>query len=312
MYAGGCDMFPRAVIEAPSILGLRPTGVETMPEALLQAGLLDRLGARHAGRVTPEHSYDFARDPATLTLNPNGIVSYSLALADAVGKVLDRGEFPVVLGGDCSIMLGDLLALKRRGRHGLLFIDGHADFYNPEANPNGEVASMDLALATGRGPALLANMEGRGPLVNDGDAVAFGYRDAEEQTAYGSQPLPPELPAFDLARIRGRGVDAAASEAVAHLTRSGGPDGGFWIHVDADVLHDEIMPAVDYRLPDGLSWDELTAALRIAIQSGRAVGLEVTIYNPKLDPGGEGARGLVDALAHALEPGPHRVSTRDL
>src|SRR5215207_7903404 len=182
-----------AVIEAPSILGLRPTGVETLPDALLNAGLIDRLGARHAGRVVPESPYNFERDPATLTLNANGIASYSRALADAVGEVLDRGEFPVVLGGDCSIVLGNLLALKRRGRYGLLFIDGHADFYNPEANPNGEAASMDLALATGRGPEVLTNLEGRGPLVRDEDVVAFGFRDAEEQAEYGSQPLPPEL-----------------------------------------------------------------------------------------------------------------------
>jgi arginase len=295
-------MSPFAVIEAPSILGLRPTGVETMPEALLQAGLIERVGARHAGRVTPEHAYDFERDSTTLTLNAKGIASYSHVLADAVGTVLDRGEFPIVLGGDCSIVLGDLLALKRRGRYGLLFIDGHADFYNPEANPNGEAASMDLALATGRGPALLTNIEGRGPLVHDADVVAFGYRDAEEQAAYGSQPLPRELPAFDLAQIRRRGVDAAANDAVAHLTRSRGPDGGFWIHVDADVLDDAIMPAVDYRLPGGLSWDELTTVLRTAIQSRRAVGLEVTIYNPTLDPGGEGARGLVGVIGDVLAP----------
>ena len=289
-----------AVIEAPSILGLRPTGVETMPEALLHAGLIERLGARHAGRVTPEPSYDCERDPMTLTLNPTGILSYSQALADAVGKVLDGGEFPVVVGGDCSILLGNLLALKRRGRYGLLFIDGHADFYHPEANPNGEAASMDLALATGRGPALLTNIEGRGALVNDEDVVAFGYRDAEEQQAYGSQPLPRELAAFDLARIRRRGIEVAVGDAVAHLTRGNGPNGGFWIHVDADVLDDEIMPAVDYRLTGGLSWEELTTVLRFAIQSRRAVGLEVTIYNPTLDPSSAGARGLVSVVADAL------------
>jgi arginase len=291
-----------AVIEAPSILGLRPTGVETLPEALLRAGLLDRLGARHAGRVTPESPYDAERDAATLTLNPNGIVSYSRALADALGVVLDQGEFPVVLGGDCSILLGDLLALKRRGRYGLLFIDGHADFYNPEANPNGEAASMDLAFATGRGPDLLTNIEGRGPLVKEEDVVAFGYRDAEEQAEYGSQPLPRGILALDLAEIRRRGIEAAARDAVLHLTRDRGPDGGFWIHVDADVLDDAIMPAVDYRLPGGLSWEDLTAALRIAIQSGRAVGLELTIYNPKLDPSGAGARGLARVIGDALVP----------
>ena len=113
-----------------------------------------------------------------------------MALADAVGDVMDRGEFPVVLGGDCSILLGNLLALKRRGRYGLLFIDGHADFYNPEANPNGEAASMDLAFATGRGPDVLTNIEGRRPLVNDEDVVAFGYRDAEEQAALRKSTAP--------------------------------------------------------------------------------------------------------------------------
>ena len=69
-----------------------------------------------------------------------------------------------------------MLALKRRGRFGLLFIDGHADFYEPEINPNGEAASMDLAFATGYGPRLLTDFDGKGPLVRPEDAVAFGCR----------------------------------------------------------------------------------------------------------------------------------------
>ncbi len=293
-------MSPIAVIEAPSILGLRPTGVETLPEALLQAGLIGRLHARHAGRVVPESAYSATRDTTTLMLNALGIASFSRKVADAVGDVIDKGEFPVVLGGDCSILLGGLLALKRRGRYGLLFVDGHADFYSPEANPNGEAASMDLALATGRGPDVLANIEQRRPLVHDEDAVAFGFRDGAEQAAYGSPPLPDRLLAFDLAAIRSRGVEAAARDAVAHLTRDDGPKGGFWIHVDADVLDDAIMPAVDYRLPGGLTWDELTSTLRLAIQSRRAVGLEVTIYNPLLDADRTSARELVRTMGDAL------------
>ncbi len=289
-----------AVIEAPSILGLRSSGVDLLPSALLQAGLLERLRARHAGRVVPDIQRERERDSATLTLNAAGIAAYSRTLADVVGQVLDRAEFPVVLGGDCSIVLGNLLALKRRGRYGLLFVDGHADFYNPEANPSGEVASMDLACATGRGPEVLADFEGRGALVSDHDVVVFGYRDAEEQASYGSQPLPPAIMALDLPEIRSRGVDLTARDAITHLTRPGGPEAGFWIHVDADVLDDAIMQAVDYRLPGGLSWQELTTAIRIAIESQRAMGLEVTIYNPALDPSGDGARGLARVIGDAL------------
>ncbi len=145
------------ILEAPSVLGLFPKGVETLPGALLAAGILEHLGAKHAGRIEPP-AYDPARDPETSLLNPRGIADYSVALADAVGGLLNQGSVPVVLGGDCSILLGCLLALKRRGRYGLLFLDGHADFYQPEAEPNGEAASMDLALATGRsGPTAFWN-----------------------------------------------------------------------------------------------------------------------------------------------------------
>jgi arginase len=286
-----------AIIEAPSILGLKPTGVELLPERLLQHGLADRLQARRAGRLETA-PYGFERDPKTQTLNAQAIADFSRQLADAVGDVLDRREFPVILGGDCSILLGPTLALKRRGRYGLLFIDGHADFYQPEVNPNGEAASMDLAFATGHGPDLLTDLEGRGPLVREEDAVAFAFRDQDEQAEYGSQPLPPELRAFDLATVHRVGVQAAAEAAVRHLTRNGAE--GFFIHVDADSLNDDIMPAVDYRMPDGLSWDELRTTLQIALQSGKAVGLEVAIYNPKLDKDGSAGRGLADVLVAAL------------
>lgn len=285
-----------AIIEAPSVLGLRPTGVETLPDALLEAGLAKRLRARRAGRVEPP-PYDDRRDPETLMLNPRGIADYSPRLADAVGEVLEGGEFPLVLGGDCSIVLGGLLALGRRGRYGLLFVDGRADFYQPEANINGEAASSDLALATGRGPAILTTFEGRRPLVRDEDVVVLGFRDGDEAASYGSQPLPPAIKAIDLGAVRCLGVEAAAKEAVDYLSRE--ELDGFWIHLDADVLDDAIMPAVDYRMPDGLSLAELESVLRTALGSGRAVGMEVAIFNPRLDPGDDIARALVDTLVGA-------------
>lgn len=290
-----------AIVEAPSILGLKPSGVETLPDTLLANGLAEQLNARRAARVeAPPYSAD--RDPVTLTLNDRSINHYSTRLADAICSVLDNGEFPVVLGGDCSILLGSMLALRRHGRYGLLFIDGHADFYQPEVNPNGEVASMELAFVTGRGPAILTDIEGRRPLVRDEDCVVFAFRDAEEQARYGSQALPPEMLALDLARVRDRGAETSAREAVRHLTREHGASAGFWIHLDADVLDDAIMPAVDYRLEGGLSWAELATVLRIAADSTRAVGIEVTIYNPKLDPAGASGKELTSTLVKGLSP----------
>ena len=80
---------------------------------------------------------------------------------------------------------------------------------------------------------------------------------------------------------------------------------GFWIHLDADALDDAVMPAVDYRIPDGLHWNELVAILRGAIASGEALGIDVTIFNPKLDADGAIAQRFVEALGDGLDaPAP--------
>ena len=289
--------YPYAILEAPSTLGLAADGVERLPDRLLELGFADRINARRAGRLAVPRK-ETTRDAETGTLNARAIAAWSPKLADAVEALLDAGEFPVVLGGDCTIVLGSMLALKRRGRYGLLFIDGNADFFQPEAEPNGEGASMDLAFATGHGPPLLTNLEGHCPLVRSEDVVALAYRDHEDQEEFGSQPLPKELKALDLHVVREKGVEVAMREAVDHLTR---PElDGFFIHLDADCLDDAVMPAVDFRVPDGLSWGELGAALRIAMASGKAVGIEIAIYNPRLDEDGSAGRGLVDVLAGAL------------
>jgi arginase len=235
------------IVEAPSHLGLCAEGVEGLPEALLAAGLAERLAARRGERLSAP-AFDPRIAPETGMLNPGGLRDYAPRLADTVGAVLDDGAFPIMLGGDCSILLGNMLALRRRGRYGLLFLDGHADFYQPEAEPTGEAASMELALVTGRGPEIVTNLEGRRPLVRDEDAVVFGFRDAERAAAEGSQPLAPTLRAMDLQAVRARGVERAIRDALARPERKDGPV-GFWIHLDVDVLDDAIMPAVDYRLP---------------------------------------------------------------
>jgi arginase len=289
-----------AILDAPSILGLRPTGVEHLPSALRAAGLLERLDAEDAGRVeTLNDRYRAERDPATRLLNGPAIRAFSSRLADAVSPVLRSGRFPVVLGGDCSILLGALLALRRIGRYGLVFLDGHADFYPPAASPTGEVADMDLAIATGRGPDVVAAIEGRRPLVRDEDVAVLGYRDREQAEREGSRDVRDTgMLVCDLDRLRELGATGAAEAAVGALSRD--ELGGFWVHLDADVLDDAVMPAVDYRLPGGLSFEELSAVLRTPVGSGRAVGLTVTIFNPRLDPDGVIARQFVDALAAGL------------
>lgn len=62
--------------------------------------------------------------------------------------------------------------------------------------------------------------------------------------------------------------------------------GRFWLHLDLDVLDQAVMPAVDYLMPNGLEWDEVTALIRPLAASQALIGADMTILNPTLDPGG--------------------------
>ena len=138
------------IIDSPSILGLRNTGVQNLPRTLRKAGLMDRLNATFVGRVQPSMHYDPIRDPITLLLDGTSIALFSKDLSKIVSSEIEKKNFPIVLGGDCSILIGVLLGLRKLGRYGLFFIDGHSDFYQPRASTTGEVADMELSVVSGK------------------------------------------------------------------------------------------------------------------------------------------------------------------
>jgi arginase len=289
------------VIDVPSPLGLRPSGLENAPDALRGAGLHERLGSPGVVRIDVPPYCD-VRDPATGILNPQGIAAVARDVAGAVDAALDSGRFPVLLGGDCSIVLGPILALRRRGRYGLAFLDGHADFQHPDDEPNGEVASLDLAVATGRGPEVLADLAGLRPLVRDDDVALVGYRVLDDNDHFrGEHVRDTAITVVDFFEIRGRGTSRALEKVLGTV---GKPDlAGFWVHLDVDVLDDVLMPAVDYRHPGGLTWQEAGEILGGLLASDGARGLEVTIFNPRLDSDGSIARRLADLIAGSF---PHQ------
>ena len=289
-----------SVIDAPSILGLRPTGVELLPKALRAAGLLERLNAEYGGIVAPSSPYNHSRDEETKLLNAEAIKEHSLKLAEAVKRQLHKNKFPIVIGGDCSILIGNLLALRRLGRYGLFFIDGHSDFYLPEESPTGEVADMDLAIVSGHGPEILSDLDHLEPLVKEQDIVVFGYRDSAQSAQYGCQDIKKAtmVNAVELVDVEKLGLQNAFSLGIQTLLKN--ELSGFWIHLDADVLDDSIMPAVDYRLPEGITFSELSNLLKLLLLSKKAVGISVTIFNPTLDKDGSITRNFVSSIVEGL------------
>jgi arginase len=288
------------IIEVPSPLGLRPCGLENAPAALCQAGLHEALGGSEPIRVNVP-PYSARRDHQTGVLNPDGITTVAYDVAAAVEQALGSGQFPVLLGGDPSIVFGPMLALRRLGRHGLAFLDGHADFQHPYDELMGEVAALDLAILTGRGPDALASLGGLRPLVQDKDVALIGYRAFGENDEYrGEHVRSTGIKVIDYPQIRKEGIGDALATSMKALTKRNLD--GYWIHLNVDVLDDAVMPAVDYRYPGGLSWHELAQIMAGLVAGRGARGLDVTFFNPRLDQGGNLARRLSNLLIDAVLP----------
>jgi arginase len=302
---------PIAIIGAPSSIGIRPYDdgvarhIDRAPGVLRERGLIERLGAIDLGDVASPPYRDYVR-PFNRARNEDQVILYSRSLSERVAEATSRGRFGVVLGGDCSIVLGCLLGARRtaRGAVGLAYMDAHADFATPDESRTGSVASMSLALASGRGDTPLARLNGRTPLVDGRHVVLVGRRDAAEP-CYGHAALAASriLDFSDAQLMAEHDCDVAAAllECVASPAVK-----GFWIHLDADVLNPAVMPAVDSPEPGGLMPGELVDLLRPLVNHPRALGLNLTLYDPALDPDRSCARQLVSLLEALLSPAERR------
>lgn len=281
------------IISAPSILGLQSNGVELLPEKFLENGIAEKTGTPYPVQFVPtlNEQRSNERDPVTHCLNPVMVHEFSITLGKVVADTVKQDRFALVLGGDCSILIGIMQGLRSTGNYGLVFIDAHADFYEPEKSQTGEVADMDLAIVTGRGPEILTNIGHMKPYVTDDKVIHIGQRDWEETKKFGSQDIrDTAIKCISLKEINNN----SAEEIVKHISRISAE--GFWIHFDTDVLNDEINAAVDYRIPGGLSFEQTEGILLHLLNTGRIAGMSVTIYNASLDSSGKVGKAITESL----------------
>jgi arginase len=266
-----------------------PPEVEHPPQHLRSARLLERLGRSRRIRDCGDLSIPVAegiRDEATGVLNWRSWQTITERLARAVGESLSDGGWPLVVGGDCSILVGIMAgAVEARARCGLYFVDGHGDFLTPATSPTGEPADMELAVLTGRAPSPLAGSSGA--LLRDEDIVVFGIREHD-----GIEDTP--IRVVDYSQLRdGR---LAEVEESASAPSTGLP---VWLHLDVDVIDADLMPVI-YPAGAGLTFGQTTELLRMLLNGGCVIGMDVACFHPNLDRSGGSTAGLSDLLMEIL------------
>ena len=275
----------------------RSGGTELGPAKLRALGMAE-LCAGDAGDLDVRIRGD-ERDAITGIIASLDVLTTTTVIREAVTAALSAGERPLLVGGCCTLLPGALAAARDvLGRTGVAYLDGHLDLSDGTTSPTGEAADMPLSVALGRGPAAWVDACG-GASARVEDVVPIGYRDPDEVATFDQ--IAPELgPAF-----RPTSKDVVVSEGPGGVGRRvaselAGTAGRFWMHLDVDILGEDVFPATDYLMPDGLDMDELVDLMRPFAASPALIGLSLGCYNPEKDPQDRCGRALVDAFTSAM------------
>jgi arginase len=288
-----------ALIGAPTSAAALAAGHELAPAALRAAGLIERL--QSAGfEVTdlgdcvmqvakPDEEHPRAR-------NIPALVAALIDLRPRIEIAVKSGAFPLIIGGDCSIALATVAAARRYYRHvGLIYVDRDADMNVPATTPTGCVDGMVISHMTGRGAPELVRIWGEPPLVREPDIILFGVdrMDAPEEQALARSPIR----CYRASDVRRKGATAVAEDAANHMH---GDKYEFILHFDVDAISSSDFPPATYAGPGGLSLAETKQALSVFASRKNVAALEVSTYNPSLDPHGSSARTLIELLVEVL------------
>jgi arginase len=285
------------LLGAPTSAAALSAGHEAAPQALRTAGLPDQL--RSIGYTVVDLGDDLTQifkpdEESPRARNLRGVLKSIESLKPRVEEAVKSGGLPVILGGDCSIVLAIVAGARRYFRRvGLVYMDRDADLQSPATTRSGCVDGMVVSHLTGRGAAELVRFWGEPPLVREPDLALFGFEriePAEEEVLRGSTVR--SYPASDVKR---KGAATAAESAIGSIH---GDSHEFVLQLDVDVI--ENFPATNYPGAGGLTLEDVRDALRLIFKRKNLIAVSVTAYNPAKDPDGSQAKVIVDLVAEAL------------
>ncbi len=269
-------------------LGAGRRGVDMGPSAIHLAGL--KSGIESLGHRVVEN-FALGVDTTQEMVAPGSpharflpeIAQVCSDLADRVEAALDKGWFPVVLGGDHSVAIGTISGLarywrKRGQRVGVIWADAHTDVNTPETSPSGNIHGMPLAVLLGDGPEELVRIAGSEPALRAEDVCVIGARDVDQTERSMVHKL--GLRVYTMSELDERGTATCVNEAIRRVTAS---TAGVHLSFDLDGVDPQHAPGVGTPVPGGLNLRESHLICEKVAQTGRLLGVEMVELNPVID-----------------------------
>ena len=276
------------ILEMPLDFGASRHGSDMGPSAIRLAGIKERLESlnhktfEHADIFQPQpQEYEQVGNPKAKYLKP--IVNACTKLAARVEEISSKGDFPLVLGGDHSIVLGTLAGLaasakKENKKIGVLYVDAHGDFNDTNTSPTGNIHGECLAASAGLGLPDLTNLYFEGQKVDPHNICFVGCRDLDP----GEKLLMKKagVTVFTMSDIDRQGFSEIVKKVLKFFETHAD-----WIHVsfDMDVLDPMYAPGTGIPLPGGLTNREALLLMEEMASIGKVKSAEIVEVNPILD-----------------------------
>ncbi len=276
------------ILEMPLDFGASRHGSDMGPSAIRLAGIKERLESlnhktfEHADIFQPQpQEYEQVGNPKAKYLKP--IVNACTKLAASVEEISSKGDFPLVLGGDHSIVLGTLAGLaasakKENKKIGVLYVDAHGDFNDTNTSPTGNIHGECLAASAGLGLPELTNLYFEGQKVDPHNICFVGCRDLDP----GEKVLMKKagVTVFTMSDIDRQGFSEIVKKVLKFFETHAD-----WIHVsfDMDVLDPMYAPGTGIPLPGGLTNREALLLMEEMASIGKVKSAEIVEVNPILD-----------------------------
>jgi len=285
-------------------LGAGRRGVDMGPSALRIAGLqskLENLGysVNDTGDIRIE-IMERQKVQISKLKYLNEILKTTKLLASKVEKVLEKGEFPLCIGGDHSMALGTIAGIssycrRKKLKLGVIWIDAHTDMNTEETTPSGNIHGMPLAASLGLGNKKLVNLYGFSPKLEPQNCALIGIRsidDAEKRTIKKMK-----IPISTMADIDKTGIYRIMVKVLKHFK---GSVDHIHISFDVDSVDPTIASGVGTPVPGGLSYREAHLIMESIAECGCMSSLEVTEVNPILDSQNKTAVFTTDVVASSM------------
>lgn len=287
-----------SLIGVPTDIGAADRGASMGPEALRVAGIAEALQARGlevedrgnlSGPVNPW------LPPDNGYRHLDGVVAWNRATMEAIGKILEDGRFPIMLGGDHCLGLGSITAVANHCRKvgkklRVLWLDAHTDFNTNDLTPSGNIHGMPVACLCGMGPKGLTELGGSAPAIDPSVMRYIGIRSVDE----GEKRLVHEagLKVFDMRHIDEHGMRRTVEEALEGLDE----DTHLHVSFDVDYLDPGIAPGVGTTVAGGPTYREAQLGMEMIHDSGRLGSLDIVEMNPAFDDHNRTARVAVELV----------------